>query len=233
MLEVAADALIMAGVEPSLFGPAPVLQPITALAPLHLVDHNFNDVLKGSRKLQRAMFSQPGFLTREVQVDRLRTKSGLTGEALDDALDELPYPPLIPLEWLERKLSLDGNFLDLGPWKYLHIDTRTTARSSYRTKLKNLVSSKFGNENASWRRLQVVQSDVSAERIQAVLVTFIPLKHGFERRGMYTEKLDFKDGTTLGEVFERVMEITCRTKVQHVAAAVAADKFSLSSGLRG
>ncbi|CZT21875.1 uncharacterized protein RCC_07741 [Ramularia collo-cygni] len=163
------------------------LEPITSLLPLHLVDHTFNDVLKNSPRLQRLMFSQSA-----------------------------PFL-LTPMEWIQTELersSLPNITINRHTRSTdLTIDTRPKQLSCYDTKSMELLASKLANPAASWRRIQVFQSEIESERLSTAIVHY--------SNGSSRIKFDFEDGTTLGDIFDRIVGIGQRTPAQHVAAANA------------
>lgn len=201
------------------------LEPITSLLPLMRVDQTFKNTLEGSPKLQRAMFSQPHFLTVTMQENRFAALSNLRGEHLLSAMDALPLLPHIPLVWLEHKVDLRANSISFtGATGEMKIDASCKKLPKYRKKYKGLMASSFGNANASWRRIEVFQSEIDEERLQAVRVQYFPPPHRAPQGDdIYYENLAFPDGITLGEVFEKIAEIIWRPQDDHLVAARTAE----------
>lgn len=209
LLHVADNAMLREGDD----GFKPVLQPIKALLPLHLVNPTFNAVLNTSPRLQRGMFTRYGWMTRDVQVNRLDPTGAMSDEAFCTALEQTPWPVPCPLDMLwVMNLELSRDYQDM---------TRVSIDSSLRPLIAKFLRSSFGTGNASWRRLQVFQSDVKAERLAHARVQF-DKPEGYLGANSYVAKFEFEDGTPLGVIFDAISQLVSRLPAEHIAAVEAA-----------
>lgn len=196
-----------------------ILQPLTALLPLHRVNARFKAVLDTSPRLQRVMFMDYGRLSDDNQAERIDPNLALSDDAFDEAWEERPFRALIPLDFL-LVVHLDIKTHFQLPTR-LVIDVRKRGKSHLPARLEEFLRSSFGNTNASWRRTKVLQSETQAERLADVEVRFRRPK-GYKGPNSYIEKFEYQDGTPLGVLFDEIFRLTSRRLTEHATAASAA-----------
>lgn len=200
------------------------------MALLHCIDHTFNNTITGSAKLQRAMFSDSDGLSSLVRLFRLPRysfgpPSAVTAAKLQHIRDT---PRCTPLEMLFQQLLLREDRFNIR----LPIHNTTTSGigvhtgrgaddSNPQTLLKRFAESKACNQESSWRKVEIHQTGLEDwEKFSYVDVTFRRHK-GYEGKNWYCDTFPLEEGSNLGRVFEKYVEIMSRTLVQHAAHAMA------------
>lgn len=171
------------------------LQPAATLASISTVSRVFNATIKGSPKLQRA----------------------ITGD-LDPVLHNIYASPSLSIKWLlEHAFSKfkDQNWDLESPMEF------SQASSECRQLMKEFRKSYAKFPQASWRNVLAYQPhyEDSAERFWEIKVEFRrPKGCDINIHNKYVEEIDVGSGTTLGELFEILAGISCRSGPQNVAA---------------
>lgn len=100
------------------------------------------------------------------------------------------------------------------PGAFITINTWQQTRSSLQSRIRYFSTSDANSLEASWRRIQVVQSDLSSERLRELCVNFKPAQGDINT---YYDKFEYEDGSPLGEVFESLVRVMGRTEEEHSA----------------
>lgn len=176
MLQIADVVMVVSKPGEPYTGASPTLEPTSSLLRLQLVDKNFNDVLNGSAKLQRAMFFQIDMSSTELQERRLKASMNSRIANWEQYTARVSNPPALSvpaLEWLFRKLrgnSSHPNFCLEDGSTQLFLDLSLKVISNWRTNHKKLMASGFGAKEASWRQIKDFQSRDPFEKSQTARI---------------------------------------------------------------
>lgn len=210
------------------------LEPITSMSLLPRANHTFNNTIKGSIMLQKAMFSE----SDEVTIDNLLYRSQSLGDEAKAQLLRGP-PRLRPLEMLFRRLLGGGLFIRR---RFAFERTRTKGSPAYyghkesgirietrhgpefgdaQMLMKRFLVSEDSNPVASWRTIEVKQNGITASEKVTFFTVVFRRPRTFKGKNWYSEELHLGEGCTLEQVFRKYVEIMERTQIQHMALARA------------
>ncbi|CZT21876.1 uncharacterized protein RCC_07742 [Ramularia collo-cygni] len=204
------------------------IEPLTTLARLHRVDRTFNSTIQGSAKLQNSMFAGSDGLSIDIMLVRLIYEHWVAWTEDDNKPPEpdikLLKFPQTPLRWLMNHIHPDVLLKQASRSSFGLYFAAFKPDSNEERRMERLVGclpAKMAGKEASWRKIKVVQSEESSERVSYAKIHFRRSKDS-GRVSHYRESLEFPDGMLLGESFECLSEIACRSDAQHVEFAAAA-----------
>ncbi|CZT21877.1 uncharacterized protein RCC_07743 [Ramularia collo-cygni] len=194
------------------------LEPLTSLAPLHRVDHTFNNAITHSSKLHKAMYTDLNTVSTLVKKFRLRYLLYKMVEITQFTPLEMLFSCLLPRDRYMTRRSGPVNPSQSG----VVVDARRgKADDNPWKQLKHFMNSKDCNEDSSWRKVEVSQKDlVDWEKLTFFEVVF-RRPAGYWGKNWYVDTMPFDEGGTLGEVFDKYVEIMERKPIEHTDHARA------------
>lgn len=165
------------------------LQPIVCLSAVQRVSSVFRDTITTSKKIQRLVQTT----TQDGAEGRMRwLLQGMLGLSL-------------------KKIVPRGAFR-FGPMVEGEIEEINTQKGRHRTQFEHFSSGYRSGSEASWRKIEIADSDYTARVINIRAIKF---PYGERSQGYGGESWKIERGATLGVLFNKYHGVMRRTRKQH------------------